>query len=315
MINAILTLILALTLSCPTASGSHKEASESKKQTQHDASLSDKPATLTHKMLEQIQIQIAQSLNESAVLQAKNRKPPLLAEISTELQSDWWVMETTTHKVFDILRANGTTAESSILLRKVDRDDNLIHTCYEYLHVPLSHQEAGASYLDKLRKFTKKNKGIIDKFGSSTNADSNLNSNGSNDTSYTHTKAADDDHQGPDRADDVLSIVLRSGTFCYPSIIVTGMRKCSTSAMYRFLAALPRTVKVSTHTHAQPQPHNNTHTDTHTHTHTQTRRPSTKKTASSSASPNPSSNTSTHSPRSSTSARSWSTAAWTCEAT
>jgi hypothetical protein len=36
--------------------------------------------------------------------------------------------------------------------------------------------------------------------------------------------------------------VERTGTFCYPNIIVTGMRKCSTSALYALLVTLPRVV-------------------------------------------------------------------------
>lgn len=37
-----------------------------------------------------------------------------------------------------------------------------------------------------------------------------------------------------------------SGSFCYPSIIITGVRKCSTSAMYAFLSSYPRTLHLRT---------------------------------------------------------------------
>ena len=55
----------------------------------------------------------------------------------------------------------------------------------------------------------------------------------------TLAQLATQNHTGSESS----NLIFRSGTFCYPSIVVTGMRKCSTSAMYKFLSSLPRALK------------------------------------------------------------------------
>lgn len=39
--------------------------------------------------------------------------------------------------------------------------------------------------------------------------------------------------------------VTKSGSFCYPSIIITGVRKCSTSALYGLIGSFPGSLKMS----------------------------------------------------------------------
>ncbi len=38
------------------------------------------------------------------------------------------------------------------------------------------------------------------------------------------------------------AILVTSGTFCYPSIIITGVRKCSTSALYALFDSFPSAI-------------------------------------------------------------------------
>lgn len=82
-------------------------------------------------------------------------------------EHDWWEVQKTDDGIFD-----EDSHHTTIRLRRIDGDDMLIHSCYEY---------------------------VVDRIGS-------------------------------DR--------VKSGRFCYPSIIITGVRKCSTSAMYGLLAKM-----------------------------------------------------------------------------
>jgi hypothetical protein len=83
----------------------------------------------------------------------------------------WWLMEQTSNSAFDPFR------DEKIYLRKVNLDEQLIHSCYEYRIM------------------------FINPSGLET----------------------DDKH----------------GFFCYPAIIITGMPKCSTSALYSLLSKVP----------------------------------------------------------------------------
>ena len=106
-------------------------------------------------------------------LAALNSDPILNADELT-----WWDIKKTAEPLFDAVR------DDSLRLRKIDLDDNAIHTCYEYEH----------------RKLQNTRLGLVE--------------------------------------------VNRTGTFCYPAVVITGVRKCSTSAFYGLLGSLPGSVKM-----------------------------------------------------------------------
>lgn len=54
--------------------------------------------------------------------------------LNQENRQGWWTLEMTPDHAFDILR-NNNSDESIIRIRKIDLDDNQIHTCYEYRNV------------------------------------------------------------------------------------------------------------------------------------------------------------------------------------
>jgi hypothetical protein len=86
-------------------------------------------------------------------------------------ESSWWLMEQTNNKAFDAFRAE------KIYLRKVNLDEQMLHSCYEYKIM------------------------------------------------FVNPLGVESEH--------------KNGFFCYPAIIITGMPKCSTSALYAFLAQVP----------------------------------------------------------------------------
>lgn len=98
--------------------------------------------------------------------------------IITKDESSWWEIQKTSDSLFDAVR------NDYLHVRKINLDDNAIHTCYEYEHRKLH------------------------------------------------------------RAKSSLVGVNRTRTFCYPAVVITGVRKCSTSAFYGLLGALPGSVKM-----------------------------------------------------------------------
>lgn len=87
------------------------------------------------------------------------------------IQSEWWLMEQIANSAFDAFR------EEKIYLRKVNLDDQLLHSCYEYKMM------------------------------------------------FINPLGIESEH--------------KHGYFCYPAIIITGMPKASTTALYALLAKMP----------------------------------------------------------------------------
>jgi hypothetical protein len=54
--------------------------------------------------------------------------------------------------------------------------------------------------------------------------------------------SADVDWSGYLTGDSKKAVLLTSGSFCYPSIIITGVRKCSTSALYALFESFPMAI-------------------------------------------------------------------------
>ena len=100
----------------------------------------------------------------------KTRNEPF--NISTyTYESPWWIMNQTANTAFDAFK------EEKIYLRKVNLDEQMLHSCYEYR------------------------------------------------TMFVNPAGIESEH--------------KHGYFCYPAIIITGMPKCSTSALYALLAKVP----------------------------------------------------------------------------